>query len=213
MSSCVDYPDFQLYLVTPHDYENDPIVSLEEMKEHLRVDFDDEDDLIEGLTLAVTDYLDGAAGHTQRALLDQTWDLKLSSFPAGPIEIPLPPLIEVLSISYSDSDGVAQTFDLDNVAITGTGGTRKAKIYLSSGSSWPTVETGNPEPVVVRFRAGHLDASVSPPANTVPRNVVQAIKLSVANFYENRESNVVGTVVSKLPDSVDMLLRGFLVYG
>lgn len=205
------YPEFQLYLVTAHDYESDPIVTVDDLKDHLRVDFPDEDDLIEGIGLAVTSYLDGWNGHLKRALLDQTWDMKLSAFPCGPIEIPLPPLIEVESIRYVDSDGATQTFDLDDCHITGIGGDG-GKIYLVDGASWPTLGAGWPEPVTVRFRAGYLDTSVSPAVNNVPKSIVAAIKLTVGNLYENRESNVVGTVVTRLPDGVEMLLSGNLKY-
>lgn len=204
-----DYPAWSLTLVTPHD-EDDLIVPLDDMKTHLRVDFDEDDAYIEGLIAGVTDYLDGPDGYLKRALLDQTWDLKLASFPPSFIEVPLPPLIEVESISYYDSDDALQSIDLDDCHVTGIG--NSGKIYMADNASWPTVSTSRPEPIVVRYRAGYIDSSVSPPTNAVPRAIIAAVKLLVGTLYENRENTVVGTITSELPDGVKILLSGKKVY-
>lgn len=198
-----------LYLVSPHD-EDDLIISLEDMKKHLRVDFDDDDDTIEGLILGMTSFLSGKDGYLGRALLDSTWELRMRWFPCNPIRLPLPPLIEVTAINYFDKDGNAQTFDMNDCTIKGVGG--KGEVWLNNGVSWPVVQPINPEAVVVQFRAGYVDSSVSPPANKVPPAILAAIKLHVGTLYENRETVVVGTNVMRLPDSAEMLLSGFKEY-
>ena len=57
----------------------EPILTLEEAKLHLRVDHDDDDDLIEALVAAVTARLDGRDGILGRCLRAQTWELVLSA--------------------------------------------------------------------------------------------------------------------------------------
>lgn len=57
-------------LVTP---PADPVVSLSDLKDHLRVDADDENDLIEALEQAAVAHLDGWHGILGRAIMAQVW--------------------------------------------------------------------------------------------------------------------------------------------
>src|SRR6185369_8190715 len=98
-------PSSSLYLIAAPE---SAVVSLDDMKEHLRVDADntDDDDVIDAFTAATTQHLDGRDGLLGRALIDQTWELRLSWFPCyGLLRLPLPPLIEVVSVKYIDADG------------------------------------------------------------------------------------------------------------
>src|SRR5678809_194962 len=99
-----------LELITPP--EETP-VTLEEAKAHLRIDHDDDDVYVQGLIDAATGMVDGRYGSLGRALEPQTWELVLDRFPCWPyhICIPLPPLLSVDSITYTDGDDVEQTID------------------------------------------------------------------------------------------------------
>lgn len=189
------------------------VVSVADMKEHLREDGSGQDDLIEELIAAAVAHIDGGDGWLQRALIDQTWDLKLDRFPScGFIRIPLPPLIEVVHLKSIDADGVEQTFDDANYRVVGAGGKWPAKIYLVSGESWPTVASQWPEPIAVRFRAGYLDSSESPAVAAVPADIKAAIKLTVGHLYANRESVVIGQTAVELPMAAEALLARYRVY-
>lgn len=72
-------------LVTP---PADGLVSLSELKVHLRVDGDDEDALISGLAQAAVAWLDGWNGVLGRAILTQTWRQDFEG--AGPHLLALP---------------------------------------------------------------------------------------------------------------------------
>lgn len=205
-------PTAALYLITA---PADVVVSLADMKKHLRVEADDtdDDDLIEAFTEACTEHLDGRDGYLGRALTDQTWELRLSWFPVGYreyIRIPLPPLIELVSVKYIDTDGNEQTFDSSNYHVTGVGD--RGTLRLRSGKCWPALGVGWPEPAIIRFRAGYLDSGNSPPTINVPAPIIAAIKLFTANLYENRQTIVIGQTAIELPWAREALLRSYRVF-
>lgn len=60
-----------------------PVVSLHDMKEHLRVLHEDEDMLIQSLTDAAVSWLDGWDGVLGRCIMPQTWRISPSDLTAG----------------------------------------------------------------------------------------------------------------------------------
>src|SRR5262245_60381712 len=85
-----------------------------EVKSQTRVDDDDEDDVIDGVLIpAATTYVED---YLQRALIDQTWELALDRF-CGEIEIPRPPLIEIVSVKYDDGNLAEQIVDSANYSV------------------------------------------------------------------------------------------------
>jgi uncharacterized phiE125 gp8 family phage protein len=130
-------------------------------------EFTDDDTLIELFIDAAVDFVDGPSGFLGRALIDQTWDYYLDAFPtdSGPIEIPLPPLIEVIGLFYQDGDGVEQEWTSTNYRVDASG--EPGKISLGSGVSWPTPITEG-DAVRIRFRAGYLNQIDSPAVESVP---------------------------------------------
>lgn len=179
-------------------------ITLEEAKAHLRVDLDvdDDDDLIEALIEAAVDYCDGPTGWLGRALIDQTWELVLDSFPAcdKEIKIPMPPLIEVVSIKYDDASGAEQTLETSAYTVD----TVSEPGWVLPVGSWPSIFDGV-NAVRVRFRCGYLGGS--PEAETVPGAIKAAIKLILGNLYENRETIVVGQSVDEIPWTAQALMR------
>jgi uncharacterized phiE125 gp8 family phage protein len=195
-----------LKLVTPP--QGLPI-SLEEAKAHLRVDHNDEDAAITLLLKAAIEHNDGPEGFLGRALVDQTWDLYLDEFPTSTIEIPLPPLIEVVGVFYGDSNDAEQEFSAASYVVDDA--SQPARIILSDAASWPTISR-NANAVRVRFRAGYIDATNSPPdspseASAVPFDIKAGILLYLGALYAHREEVVVGQTVAKLPWGAEALLR------
>lgn len=179
-------------------------VTVAEAKLHLRVDHSEEDDLIERAISSATGFVDGPDGFLGRALIDQTWELTLDEFPINEIRIPLPPLIEVVSVIYDDADGNPQTiatsdYSVDNVSEPGW------VLPLSSGS-WPTVFEGI-NSVRIRFRAGYVDMSQSPVVGEVPAEIINAILLHVGDQYANRENIVLGVSAVEMKTSEHLLRR------
>lgn len=180
-------------------------VSLVEAKAHLRVVDDDEDDLIGVFINAATAHAEKFLG---RALVDQTWDYILDEFPDddGSIEIPLPPLIEVVGVFYTDSAGDEQEMTGADYVVSGAGGrgNHPARIFLPTGS-WPTPRD-TMGAIRVRFRSGYLDTS-SPPAADIDEDIRAAILLIIGSLYAHRETVVVGQVATMVPWSAERLLR------
>jgi len=198
-------------------------VSLTEAKAFLRVVDADEESLIAGFVDAATAYIEQ---YTGRALMDQTWELVLDSFPstlgsasfdplclpsptsagAGAIKIPKPPLIEVVSVKYSDPSGVEQTVPTSDYYVDNV--TRPYGWVVPQGGSlsWPaTLDAINA--VTVRFRAGYLNTN-SPPTENIPRDIKSALLMALGAFFENRQETVVGTIANKMPWGVaEILLR------
>lgn len=174
-------------------------ITLDEAKAHLRVTQADDDDLISIFIKAARQSAERFLG---RALIDQTWELILDEFPDSEIEIPLPPLIEVVSIYYDDAAGDEQLVPPADYAVD-TSNSPGWVVPVSSG--WPSpIEAINS--VRIRFRAGYLNTD-SPPAADVPFDIKAAILLTLGTLYAHRETIVVGQTVALLPWAAEQLLR------
>lgn len=179
-------------IVTP---PSENLLTLDEVKDHCRVDGNDHDDVLSSLILAAQSHLDGYAGTLGRALISQEWSIECEAW--GVVRLPLDPFIEITSIEYTDMDGTKQTvadsvYKVD-VRVTG--------VYLGgrASASWPTSRDGD-EPITITWRAGYGAK------DDVPDAIRQAALLLVGHWFENREAVIVGTIASPLPFAVDALL-------
>ena len=194
-------------------------LTLREAKLHLRVDVDDENDLINDLIAAARQTCEQI---THRAFITQTWDLNLDGFPwgwsnvvqtpalgaDGAIWVPLAPLQSVTSVTYVDTAGVTQTWSSTLYSVDAPAGehARPGRITPAYAQYYPIVRTV-PNAVTVRFVAGYGAA------DDVPAGIKAAMKLFIGNWWLNREA---GTLASGgrgtsdvLPFGVDTLLWPF----
>lgn len=191
--------DWSLSLVTPPAEEP---ITLSEAKAYARIDFSDDDTLIAGFIVAARQQCETI---TRRALITQTWDLILGEFPEREIEIPLPPLQSVTSITYLDDSGVSQTlatsvYKVDTANLPG-------RITLKSGQSWPSTYDESAA-VTIRFVAGYGNAAA------VPDGIKSWLKLRTSTMYEHREESQVGTSIVTMPrDFTIGLLDPYRVQG
>lgn len=130
---------------------------------------------------------------TQRALMDQRWTLVLSRFPCRGIVLPRPPLIEVESIQYVDTDGTTQTLAEAAYRVIRKAGPkcRRSVIEPAYDTTWPATRC-QLDAVTVTFRAGYVDDSVSPEESIVPEDLRQAIGMRAAEYYKQRSDSVMG---------------------
>lgn len=174
-------------------------VSVADLKAHLRIDHDEEDERLSAFIAAATSRFDGRDGILGRALLTQQWRLTLPAF-APSITVPLPPCQTVDSITYVDTAGATLTVDASTYVVSGLGGDLPAVIEPAYGAEWPATRTMR-EAVTVTFTAGYGDDAAD-----TPEPIRAAIRLLAAHLYEHREAVALGATVAELPQGVADLI-------
>jgi uncharacterized phiE125 gp8 family phage protein len=163
------------------------------------------DGMLSRLIAAATEKLDGRDGLLGRALHPQSWELVLPGFPGRQIELPLPPTLEVLSVSYLDGDRQEQQLTEGEGFRVIPGGWEGHMLVPTAGQTWPAT-AGEPDAVRIRFRAGYQLAAGK---STVPEQIRQMIGLTVNTWFAQREQIVTGTIVARVPDAVLPLVDAY----
>ena len=178
-------------------------VSLADAKLHLRVDGSDEDDLITALIQASREAAEHQLG---RALITQEWERVLDAFPPAEIELGMPPVTGITSVTYIDTAEVSTVMDAADYSLDAD--RLPGWLLPAYGEDWPsTLDT--PNAVRVRFVCGY-GAS----ASDVPAAIVAWIKIRIGTLYKHREQIAVGVSVSDLPGAfVDRLLDPYRVWS
>jgi uncharacterized phiE125 gp8 family phage protein len=176
------------------------LLTLQEAKDHVRVDSTAEDTLITALIAAATDAIEG---YLQRALITQRWRYSIDRFPYAcasrswerpsssispldAIALPRPNLLAVVSLTYLDLNGQQQTLD-PATYVADLDGTPGA-ISLAYNRSWPNA-IAQRNAIVITYDAGYGANAAS-----VPGAIVAAAKLVLADLYANREASLAGTI-------------------
>ncbi len=148
--------------------------------------------LIKAARIAVENYLN-------YKFITQTWEVMFDWFPwQDYIEIPSPPLQTGVTVNYYDTDESGTTFASSNYHedLYGIPG----KIVLAYGNSWPSTTLRTVNGVVIQFKCGFgLAADVAEDYKT-------AIKMTLAEMYENREQSITGTIITDVPLGAQQLL-------
>lgn len=172
-------------------------VSLALAKQHLRVDFPDDDTLI---PIYITMARVACESYTQRAVFPQTWVRTLDHFPlwwaadgtVNPsyrqdwpyysdfwnritIDVPRPTTLAVQSITYVDMTGATQTLDPSQYDVDLT--SEPARIVPAQGTYWPSEMTYLPGSVRITFLAGSY-AQVQTDSLTVPAGAPYQVQLT-----------------------------------
>lgn len=167
-------------------------VTLDEAKDHLRVVTTDEDQYINALCLAATDF---AEKFQNRTFVSRPRTMVLDAFPTV-IRPPYPPLVSVTTLNYVDSDGATQTLSSSNYRVDAI--TEPGRITVAYNLSWPDIRSVT-NAVTITYVAGYGKAAA------VPDDVKAAIKLIVGHLYEHRES-VSEITLNEVPGSAKSLL-------
>lgn len=184
-------------VITPPE----PLVSLEQAKRWLRVEHGDDDGLISSLIEAAQRHLDGPTGLLGRALGRQTLEYGLSQFGGSQIDLPCPPVVEVLSVTYANSVGADQTWGPVSWRLFDRGLDRWS-LAPSYGGTWPLARLDHGS-IRIRYRAGY---------ETPPAPLQQAILLLTAHWYANREPVNVGNITTELPLGVSVLIAPYRIW-
>ena len=175
-------------------------ITLADAKLYLRVEHDDDDDLIAALIAGSRIHVEA---RTRRALITQSWRLVRDAWPAsGRLEILPVPLASLTAARIYLADGSTQSIDPSAFIIDKSA----APALLAFGNGAP--------PAPGRALAGiEIDVTVGYGAagTNVPEALRQAIRLLVAHWYENRGVAAIGETVAPLPASVEALIAPYRV--
>ncbi len=165
-------------------------LSLAEIKAHLRLE-EDADDALLGTMLAAARA--AVERYLRRALLAQQWQLVLDGWPAGPVRLPRPPLMQVDAVRVLDAAGTATPVPAGDYAV---------ETRAEPGFLYPSGAATLPAPgrtrggIEIDFTAGY-----GSDWNDVPAPIRQALLVMIADLYETRGAAppaIVGAVRSLL---------------
>ena len=181
----------------------DEPLTTEEVKKHLRVTHNDQDNLIIRLSKAARKAVET---YCRRQIMPATWELYLDDFPRNKertIFLERSPVTSIISVKYVDTDKVEQTLDSGSYVIDYVN--EPARITEVKGSSWPSVNEQT-NAVIIRFTAGYNDA------DSVPEDIKQAILMICGHLYSNPQDVVTGTQVNKVPKASEYLLEPYRAF-
>lgn len=173
-------------------------VTVAEMKEHLRVDWDEEDTYIGDLITACRRMF---TGMTNRVCVNEKYTERFENWPRdkGEILLQRAPLSTVSTVVYTDTAGATNSWASSNY--TTVTGQEPGRLVLKFSGQWPTDSLQPGLPIVVTYTSGYGTS-----ADDVPADLKLAIKAMVAHYYDNREPVVVGTIASEIPYHLTTLL-------
>jgi len=165
-------------LMTPPETEP---VSLLEAKHHLRVDHDEDDDLIRSLIVAAREAAESLTG---RQLVTAQWRFVLDRFPGRgsgegqPIWLAKCPVQRIGGVDYLAIDGQWRAMPPTDYVLHPT--REPARLAPAFGTTWP-MTLPEQASVVITLTAGYGSPSM------VPDGIKSWIKLRLGALYTHRE--------------------------
>lgn len=203
-------------------------ITVKMAKSHMRLDIDDDDDYIR--TMLIPAARGFVEKYTRRALYAQKWCLTLDRFPTwgdtddpyfwlyrrGIVDLVVPPIMKVDSITYVDTAGATKT--LDGTFFTLDAQDDYVRIEPVYGEFWPITQF-RISTVKINYICGYTDGVVEDqnggqplegdPLNKIPAEMKLAILILVDHFYENREYINMSMGNAPLPFGVEDILGPF----
>ena len=172
-------------LITPPASEP---LTLPDVKAHLRVWFDDDDDYIRSLIKAAIAHLDGYSGTLNRCLVSQTWKTSHRHF-SRKMETLFTDTTAV-EVRYFDENGDPQTVDDTNYIVY------PDYIKFKNAFVVPALDTDRDDAVQLISTHGYA---------TIPESLLLAMKMLIAHWYRNREPVTFNAVANKVPHTINAL--------
>lgn len=183
-----------LHAPYPEGY-GEAILTLQACKEHLRVDGEDDDSLIEALRDASIEFVERYCSVRLRATPGLEW--RAAGFPiSASVALPLSisPVISIESVTWRDAGGAMVPGVLEDYRITARG-----DVFPAIGRQWPAGVGGD---VSVTFTAGYADGAA-------PHSLVAAVRLFLGHLYKNREAVTDRGTEAEVPFGVRQLCAPF----
>lgn len=163
-------------------------VSIDDVKKSLRIDSDDDDDLIDALIQAAVDHYEGWTGILGICLVEQTWRQSFDRFDRA-LCLPLGPVIQAASVSWRNAAGQIATIPATSYGLeTSSGGQSEIRFRNSFSQPSDLYERGA---VSVEYKAGWPVVEGKP---TVPKDICTAIIARVQIGYEQSATEASATL-------------------
>jgi uncharacterized phiE125 gp8 family phage protein len=191
--------------LTPLTTSTVDVLDIDQVKQHLRVDTDDDDDLIEAYIGAATDYINGVRGIGVSLLTTQY--TYTDFFFRNKFLIPIYPVQSIDLIEYRD---IANNWNTVSPSIYYVDLARDpACISLNYNQFWPQVVLPPGASVRITLTAGFGDTP-----DAIPRDLRYAMLLMIGSYYENRAA-IVGIdsrdSPAELPLGVEAILSKYRI--
>lgn len=209
-------------VVTAPNYAASP-VTLQEVKNHLKLDSTAFDDQISIIRLAA---IAKVASVTKNALAPQVHDIFFDRWPGEILHeqqqwpwrdcesfaLPFYPVNAISSFKYTGSDGTVTTWDTSNYILNAAA--KPCRVVRGYSVSWPSVTKYPVNPIAIRIQCGYTDNNPSTNGPSIPDQLKQAILLCCEHWFRNSSSVEVGvtpTFSTKVQQSFDWLIDEFIV--
>ena len=168
-------------------------VTLNQIKQHLRLDHTSDDDYLTELTGAATAHIEAHIGH---CLINRTLRQYVDVLPSErTISVKAWPVSEILSITGYDTDGEPDVLPANAYTLKNLNGI--AQVEIGNEASFENFING----LEIDFVSGHGDSSLD-----VPSNIIRAILVLIAHWYEFRGTLPAGDETALIPQGIDKLL-------
>lgn len=157
------------------DPETEP-VTVAEVKEFAKIDYDAEDSLLEGFITAVRI---AAEEYLGTAFIEQTIRMKMDYWPDTVVCLPQPPLISITKIATLDEDDTETEYDSDNYYVITEG--MPGKVILKKSVTAPQNTDRDHGGFFIEFKAGFGSS-----ADDVPESLKNGIKAWAAIVQATR---------------------------
>jgi hypothetical protein len=190
----------------------DSPIDLSWARDHLKSIVNEDDDLILSWIQAAASYF---KEYTGRPILTETYEAWIDAFPMeAKIELPNPPLVEVLSVKYIDSTGTlvdwgegSPVTPLWREHIPSGLYARRAWIEPLISLNWPTVSSLDQSAAVrIQYRAGYAETAADVPS------MIKTILLQMVGTLDRFRTDVYvseGGNITKLPFGAEQMMAAF----
>jgi uncharacterized phiE125 gp8 family phage protein len=174
-------------------------LTLTEARAHSRFDSFAEDGVIASYILAAREYIENLSGRT---LCPTTFVMSLDAFPCTNwLDLPREPVQSITAITYTNGTGGTSTWssaawELDVYSTP-------ARLRPKDGYDWPTDVADALGAVEIEFIAGYAGPEA------IPQPIMQALRMLVGYYLENREAVMLNDTPRDMPWSVIPLLTPY----
>ena len=183
--------------ITGAAVDQDTIITVADLKAHMRVTHTAEDTLISALRSAAISWV------------EEHCNIKLGSYTArGYLPgfynayVPIGPVTAFTEVKYQTTENTDYDSNLTTLNASNWYTDTISQPARIAFRDYPHTYEYALNPVVVTFTAGY---------STMPTPVLQAIRLLVAHMYENRQEEIVGTITTRLKFGLEALLNPFRI--